>query len=190
MEINTSQPRHSQIISKPSRNPILLIVLALMVLALGIVAILLWQKIQEITSIQGELSGAHQQLNTLLNKPSGGSDLQDESKLGRLVLLQHESRVMTEGEVNAPYLVTIKYLDEPQTFARVHIEYMKTDADAPKNTPSGKYDYYICKKVTKDGVSDWVVLATNPQNVDERDMLMKQYDVPADVLDLTKERPA
>lgn len=190
MELNTSQPRHSQIISKPSRNPIVLMLLALTVLILGVVGVLLWQKAQEVTSIQSELHGVQQQLSTLLKKPAAGSDLQDESKLGRLVMMQHEAQASQSGAEATPYLITIKYLDSNNMFARVHVEYLQTGSDVPKNTLSGKYDYFICKKVTKDGASEWVVLAKNPKTVEEQDMLKQQYGVPADMLDLTKERPA
>ncbi len=56
MELNTSQPQHSQIVSKPSRNPILYIFVGLVVVIIAVLALLIWQQKQQIASVASELT--------------------------------------------------------------------------------------------------------------------------------------
>ena len=63
MELNTSQPQHSEIIAKPARKPVIAIIIGLLVIALAILGVLLWSSRQDITFVQDELKGLHDQLN-------------------------------------------------------------------------------------------------------------------------------
>jgi hypothetical protein len=67
MELNTSQPQHSQIISKPSRNPILLVVIGLILIALVALGLLVWQKNQEIGNTLNQLADVERQLSDSLS---------------------------------------------------------------------------------------------------------------------------
>ncbi len=62
MELNTSQPQHSQIISKPSRNPILYIVIGAILIALTVLGLLVWQKNQEISLALSQLADTEKRL--------------------------------------------------------------------------------------------------------------------------------
>jgi hypothetical protein len=62
MELNTSQPQHSQIIAKPSRNPILLIISGVILIVIVALVLLLWQKNQEIGSVLDQLADTEKQL--------------------------------------------------------------------------------------------------------------------------------
>lgn len=190
MELNTSQPQHSQIISKPSRNPIVLVVIALLVLGIGVVSVALWQRMIDLDGVRAELASTQHQL-TQMNSSKNGGDLKDESEIGAQTTMYHKAR-LSDSVNDTSYVVTIKYLDENHIFARAHVEYIQTGEGVPKNTRSGKFDYYIFKKVTDNerNMSSWVMLAENPMEASVRDGLQKTYGVPADVLDLTKEKPA
>jgi hypothetical protein len=66
MELNTSQPQHSQIISKPSRNPILFLAIGVIVIVLVALGLLVWQKNQEIGSMLNQLADTEKQLSDTL----------------------------------------------------------------------------------------------------------------------------
>lgn len=76
MELNTSQPQHSQIISKPSRNPILFIAIGVVVIVLVALGLLVWQKNQEISQALSQLADAEKQLSDSLrgNSKQSGPD--------------------------------------------------------------------------------------------------------------------
>jgi hypothetical protein len=62
MELNTSQPHHSEIMTKPSRNPILLIIVGIIVIVIVALGLLVWQKNQEISSVLDQLADTEEQL--------------------------------------------------------------------------------------------------------------------------------
>ncbi len=62
MELNTSQPQHSQIVSKPSRNPILYMVVGIVLIALTVLGLLVWQKNQEISLALSQLADTEKRL--------------------------------------------------------------------------------------------------------------------------------
>lgn len=62
MELNTSQPQHSQIVSKPSRNPIIMIVVGALLIGIVLLGLLWWQKDQELQSVNSILKGAQDQI--------------------------------------------------------------------------------------------------------------------------------
>lgn len=192
MELNTSQPEHSTIMSRPSRNPILLIAAGIFLIAVVGLGLLVWQKNQEISGVLQQLSDSEKRFTDQVKKAQvaqTGGDLKDESTLGGLTELYHQAYA-NESTRTAPHIVTIKYLDEDHTYARVHVEFVSTDASKPKNTLTGKFDYYIFKSVTKNDQKEWVMLAQNPKSEEVINLLKTVYGVPADVLDLTKEKSA
>lgn len=67
MELNTSQPQHSQIVSKPSRNPILYIVIGVVLITLTALGLLVWQKNQEISTVLSQLSDTEKRLTESMN---------------------------------------------------------------------------------------------------------------------------
>lgn len=76
MELNTSQPQHAQIISKPSRNPILYIIGGIVIITIVLLGLLIWQQKQQIASVANELTSS-QKLNEELSKAR--QDLQSDA---------------------------------------------------------------------------------------------------------------
>ncbi len=74
MELNTSQPDHSLIVGKPSRNPILLIVVGALVIGIVAIGMVLWQRMADLDGVRAELASVQQQLthanSTKTVKPS------------------------------------------------------------------------------------------------------------------------
>ncbi len=166
----------------------------LMLLVAGVMTYLWYNQTADIDTLNREIAQLQSEHGTLKKQdttaPTGGSDLKTESMLGSLTESYHQANV-TETYQNTPYIVKIKYLDKDQTFARVHVEYVSSDQNLPKNTLTGKFDHYIFKNVTKkNGDKEWVMLAKNPILEDARTNLKNMYGVPSDVMDLTKEQPA
>ena len=170
------------------------ILFLLTLLGAGVMTYMWYNQATEVESLNKEITQLKSEQEVLKKQAASGtpmgSDLKDESALGAMAESYHQANV-TEGYQNTPYLVSIKYLDKDYTFARVHIEYVSTDQNLPKNTLTGKFDHYIFKSVTKkNGEKEWVMLAMNPILEDARNDLKNVYGVPADVMDLTKEQPA
>ncbi|MEO5691278.1 MAG: hypothetical protein ABIQ64_03780 [Candidatus Saccharimonadales bacterium] len=166
----------------------------LTLLGAGVMTYLWYNQSADVESLNNEISQLKSE-QALLKKQgtpetTGGKDFITQTLLGGMAESYHQANV-TEGYQNTPYLVKIKYLDKDETFARVHIEYVSTDQNLPKNTLTGKFDHYIFKAVTKkNGEKDWVMLAMNPVLEADRNDLKNVYGVPSDVMDLTKEMPA
>lgn len=74
MELNTSQPQHSQIIAKPSRNPILLIAVGAVIIIIVALALLVWQKSQEVSSVLVQLADTEKQLVAKTSNSGKNSD--------------------------------------------------------------------------------------------------------------------
>lgn len=170
------------------------ILFLLTLLGAGVMTYLWYNQTAEVDSLSREVAQLKSEKEIIKNRGAtpvaGGGDLRNESILGAIAESYHQANV-TEGYQNTPYIVTIKYLDKDQKFARVHIEYVSTDQNLPKNTLTGKFDHYIFKNVTKkNGDKQWVMLGMNQILEDQRNDLMNLYGVPADVMDLTKEQPA
>lgn len=66
MELNTSQPRHSEIIAKPARKPVLLLVISFLLIVFTVLGLVVWRQNQEINSTLGLLADAEKRLEDSL----------------------------------------------------------------------------------------------------------------------------
>lgn len=188
MELNTSQPEHSIIMSKPSRNPILLIVGGIFLIAVVGLGLLVWQKNQEIGVALQQLSDSEkrftdQEKKTQLAKPAG--DLKDESLITGMALDSVEAFMSSPGMQRTTYEAKIAYLDD--TFSRVIVDYTVPEGTSGKTKPSGKGEVFIFKKVKRDNNTTWALIGINPMTSDEQRSLQTRYGMPPKVLTETNQ---
>lgn len=104
MELNTSQPRHSQIISKPTRNPIVIILLIIMALGLVLFGVLLWQRMLDLDSVRAELASLQHQLQQSQQKFS--VSVTPDTRFRKFIdayndILSHQSSFVTDADRTA-----------------------------------------------------------------------------------------
>lgn len=182
MELNTSQPHHSEIMTKPSRNPILFIVVGIVIIVIAALALLLWQKNQEIGQALNQLSDTEKRLTDSLstNKDkSSGPALEDvdmsslsendQKNAAALVASEYACSVTSFTCNKAQTTVTTfqKVTDKTAGFAKVST----ASGDGAKVTTWLKY---------RAGGSQWVVIYEGEAMPSAA--VIKQFDIPTDFL--------
>lgn len=174
MELNTSQPQHSQIISKPSRNPILLIVIGVLVIVFVALGLLIWQKNQEIghtltqlsdaENLNKELASTRSGLQTELAKlETGGTASDDTTEITKIATAYYYAEVLVKNP-DPNLKVTVSKLELP--FARVSVAGSSNGVSC------------IYKKVGATWIRLYCTQASTPETQD----LDKRYGVPESII--------
>lgn len=188
MELNTSQPQHSEIISKPSRNPILYVIVGVVVIIIVALGLLVWQKNQEISSVLQQLSDSEKSLADQIKNvqpPEPAGDFKNEAILSGMALNSVEAAMSAPGMSRTTYEAKIPYMDDQ--FARVRVDYTVPDETNGKTKPSGKSESFIFKKVSRENVEGWALIGINPMTGEEQRLLQTKYGMPVNVLTETNQ---
>lgn len=178
MELNTSQPQHSQIIAKPSRNPILLIVVGIVIIVIAALGLLLWQKNQEIGSVLEQLADTEKQLvATNANKKDSGKASEQPAMYKRSEVEQKSAASLATTEyyclvtnfgcdkVSSTVTKFQKVTEDKSGFAIVKA----TNAEGKSMTAWLKY---------RNSGSQWVVIYEGEATPSSA--VIKQFDIPTD----------
>ncbi|MEO5691277.1 MAG: hypothetical protein ABIQ64_03775 [Candidatus Saccharimonadales bacterium] len=163
MELNTSQPQHSQIVSKPSRNPILYIVCGVVIITIVLLALLIWQQKQQIASVANELTNT-QKLNEELTKAR--QSLENKA-------VQKEDAPSKTGDENAQVVALAESYQKAASITTYDYKVEKLEAEFARvsfKTPYVEQCFY--KKV--DGT--WTQIFCGV--VRPSSALIKQYGIP------------
>jgi hypothetical protein len=178
MEHDSSQPQHLQTMSKPHRSPMRAVAIGVIVIVVAGLALLVWQKNQEIGTVSQQLSDSENKLAEQIKKSQQsavGGDLKVETAIGGMALDTVEATMSNAGESRMTYEAKISYMDD--NFARVDVDYT-----VGKAKPSGKGEFFIFKKVNRSSVESWALIGINPLTVEEQTTLKNRYGMPANVL--------
>lgn len=139
MELNTSQPQHSQIISKPSRNPILFIAIGVIVIMFVALGLLVWQKNQEIGQVLNQLADTEKLLTEsvrstadkatdlpALEKPMASRDEKDQQSAATIAASEYYCAISDFGcdKVSSQPIEFQKVTETNDGFAKVSAKNM------------------------------------------------------------------
>lgn len=175
MELNTSQPQHSEIIAKPARKPVVLIIVSLLVIALAVAASFILKQNDQINSVQNELSAA-QNLFASVAKSSNNT----EEEIDMSAQAQSERAQLAAGAYGCS-IVDFGCDKTTQTVEQFQEMTMDQDGFAVVNVVNAKEQTLsVWLKSRIGGTGEWVVIyeGTSLPSMD----VIGRFGIPTDFL--------